>query len=314
MEFRTELSNINIAVTINHKDKLVMLGSCFSEHIASKLHRYKFDVLSNPFGIIYNPVSIAKIMQMAIKSHYPKKKDFIQYNGLWHNFDFHGDMSGINPNEAIRKSIIFLDNLRDYLTTSSTVFITLGTSIVYKRNDTDDIVANNHKFPADFFTKTRLEIPDIVNKLTQTITALKSINPKVNIIFTVSPVRHIKDGIIENQRSKSILLLSVEKLLSIENCYYFPSYELLLDDLRDYRFYSRDLVHPSETAFEYIMEKFSKVFFDKNTIEINKKIEKITKSLEHKPINPESKSHKIFESKLKNEIKEFQKKYPYINF
>ncbi len=314
MKFRTEIDTINIPVNISHQDKLVMLGSCFTENIAEKMLRYKFDVLCNPFGIIYNPVSISKIIDRAISLDYPEERNLVQLNGLWHHFDFHGDLSGIYPDEVIEKSIIFIDNLKEYLTSASTVFLTFGTSIVYKRKDTNEIVANNHKFPSGFFTKMRLEIEDIVNIITNTITGLRSVNPDINIVFTVSPVRHIKDGLIENQRSKAALLLAIEKLLSLENCYYFPSYELLIDDLRDYRFYNGDLVHPSKEAIEYIWEKFSDTFFDKSTMKIIDKIEKIRRSLEHRPLNPDSEAHKTFLSRLEKDIIEFNKLYPELKF
>ena len=314
MRFRTEIDKINIPVNICHQDKLVMMGSCFSENIAEKLIRYKFDVLCNPFGIIYNPVSISKIIDRAILQDYPGENELVQLNGLWHHFDFHGDMSGVFSGEVIKKSIIFLDNLKEYLASASTIFLTFGTSIVYKRNDTNEIVANNHKFPSGFFTKTRLDIEDIVDKVKNTIERIKSANPGINIIFTLSPVRHIKDGLIENRRSKAVLLLTIEKLLALDNCYYFPSYELLMDDLRDYRFYNEDLVHPSKEAIEYIWEKFSDTFFDNKTVKINDKIEKIRKSLEHRPLNPDSEAHKNFLSRLKKDISEFNKHYPELKF
>lgn len=314
MKFRTEINNINIPVNISHKDILVMLGSCFTENIANELHRYKFDVLCNPFGIIYNPVSIAKIINRALSLRYVEANELVELNGLWHHFDFHGDLSGIHRDEVINRSNIFIDNLRKYLTSASTIFLTFGTAIVYKRKDTGDIVANNHKFPSVFFTKTRLDISEIVDSLTNTIKELKAVNPGINIIFTVSPVRHIKDGLVENQRSKAILLLAVEKLLSIDSCYYFPSYELLMDDLRDYRFYAGDLVHPSTEAIRYISEKFSETFFNNKTLEVINKIEKITRSLEHKPINPDSEAHRLFVAKLEKEISSFNKDFPDLKF
>jgi hypothetical protein len=314
MKFRTEIKNINIPFSISHEDKLVMLGSCFTENIAKKLIRYKFDTLYNPFGIMYNPVSVSKIILNAIEGINPKAEDLIKRDDIWHHFDYHGDMSGIYPEEVIKKATLFSENLSNYLKATSVLFITIGTSIVYKRIDTGEIVANNHKFPSSFFTKTRLEISEVVNNLTAMINSLKTINPRINIVLTTSPVRHIKDGIIENQRSKAVLVLAIEKLLEIDNCYYFPSYELLIDDLRDYRFYTGDLVHPSTEAIEYIWEIFSDAFFDKKTMELICKIEKITKSLEHRPINPKSNSYKSFLSNLKKEISLFNKEYPNLKF
>ena len=313
MKFRTEIKNIDIPLSITHKHKLFLIGSCFSDNISSKLNYFKFDTLSNPFGVLYNPLSINKIINNSIENRYPHNSSFVKRDDLWHNFDYHSDMSGEYLDEVSRRIKIISDATKDYLSSCDYLFITYGTAIVHKRNDTGETVANNHKFPADFFTKTRLNIEDITESTEDTINKIKEINPKAKIVFTISPVRHIRDGLVENQRSKAILQLAVEKLIDNKITFYFPSYELLLDDLRDYRYYAKDLVHPSESAIEYIWEKFSDTFFDNSTIQLNTEIEKINKSIDHRPFNENSNSYKDFIKKLDQRINQFHKDNPDIS-
>ena len=314
MKFRTEIKNIDLPVDITHKDKLFLLGSCFAENIAEKLLRNKFETLFNPFGIVYNPVSISKIIDRVINLKYPLSEEFVMRDELWHHFDFHGDMSGQNINEVLDRIKRWIDFSREFIIKSNYIFLTFGTSIVYRRNDNDELVANNHKFPGDYFNKVRLEINEIVESISSSIDSIARINSKAKFILTISPVRHIKDGLIENQRSKAILQLAIEKLIDKTNVFYFPSYELLLDDLRDYRFYSSDLVHPSEEAMQYIWDFFSNTFFSKNTRRLNTQILKIVKSLEHKPFHENTESYKLFLSNLKKQITEFEMKNPEVSF
>ena len=314
MKFRTEIKNIDLPLEINHRHNLFLIGSCFSDNIAEKLAERKFNTLSNPFGILYNPVSINRAIERIIDNDFPAMSSFVQYDDIWHHFDYHGDMSGLYLEEVSKRIKIITEASLKFLESADYLFLTFGTSIVHKRLDNNQIVANNHKFPAAFFTKDKLSIDEIVDSTRLMIQKLKQLNPKLKTIITLSPVRHIKGGIIENQRSKATLNLAIEKLVNEEDVFYFPAYELLLDDLRDYRFYAKDLVHPSEAAIEYIWEKFSNTFFNESTLQLIDEIEKINKSLKHKPFNENTIKHKDFKRKLEQKIKTFKERNPGIEF
>lgn len=314
MKFRTEIKNERAPFEINHKNNIFLLGSCFSDNISDKLQMNKFKSFSNPFGIVYNPISITKIITRIVNKNYPDEKEFRYRNELWHHFEFHGSMSGEFLNEVSEKVNIWIDHSHLLLKQADVIFITYGTSIVHHLIENNQIVANNHKFPADFFTKRRLEVKEISKSIEELIDLIHRFNSKVKIVFTISPVRHIKSGLIENQRSKAALILAVEETLKNNKLFYFPAYELILDDLRDYRYYNSDLVHPSSEAIEYIWEKFSETFFNEETIQKNTEIEKLMKSFEHKPFNLDSKSHQLFLKKLKEKVSVFCLKNPEISF
>jgi len=314
MKFRTELEINKLPFNIYHEDKIFMIGSCFVENIAVKLSRYKFDILSNPFGIIYNPISISNIIQRIIENNIPHQNDFVKHNDLWHHFDFHSDMSGLFLEETILKITKWLEYSKSFLKESKYIFITLGTSIVYKRKEFNNVVANNHKFPSSYFLKSKLNIEEITNSLKNSINKIKTFNEGIKIIFTISPVRHVRDGLIENQKSKAALILAIDQLVDNDTIFYFPSYELLIDDLRDYGFYADDLIHPSKKAIDYMWEKYSQMFFNEVTLNKNKQIEKIVRSLDHIPIHQETKANKEFQKTLEIKIKQFKKNNPEINF
>ena len=314
MRFRTELEKIKMPFNIGHNDKILLLGSCFTENISTKLWRYKFEILFNPFGTVYNPYSIAKIIDRLVNNITVEENELVKRDDLWHHFDFHGEVSGLVKQETASKINTLIHAGNDFIQKASVIFLTFGTSIVHRRKDNGEIVANNHKFPADFFVKERMGIDTLVSLYTSLLSLLHTVNPDIKTIFTVSPVRHIREGLTANQRSKAVLHLAIEEIVkSNKNTYYFPAYELLTDDLRDYRFYADDLVHPSTLAIEYIWQYFGDVFFDEKTKELNNRIEKITRSLEHKPFFPQSEKHKQFLAALQEEIKDFQAQYPYIN-
>lgn len=314
MKFRTELGIEKSLFEINHSNKIMMLGSCFIENIADRLASYKFDVLKNPFGIIYNPFSLAENLNRIINAKKVAKDELVERNGIWHHFDFHGDMSDISVEKSIDKINANLEKANNFVKSCDFLFLTFGTSIVHINNSTGRIVANNHKFPASYFTKSRLAQEQIISRWKSTFEKLYTINPNVKIVLTVSPVRHIKDGIVENQRSKATLLLAVEKLVDAERVFYFPSYELMQDDLRDYRFYAKDLVHPSVEAVDYIWEKFCGTYFSEETMNLNKEINKISKALMHRPLYSQSQEYLDFREKLKEKILMFGKKHPQIDF
>lgn len=305
MQFRTEIKSEKGKHPIGLKQDILTTGSCFSDAIGDKLSENKFTTLVNPFGTTYNPVSIHKILRAALNSAYPAPHSYFENNGLFAHYDFHSGFS--NPDKASAeenvKSIIRSAN--QFLKTAHWIIITYGTAWVYKRNDTGDVVANCHKVPLQNFTKELLTEKKITDSFEAFYQNLKAVNPFCKIMLTVSPVRHIKDSLPLNSLSKSVLRLACHSLTELHSdVVYFPSYEIMLDDLRDYRFYKSDMLHPNEDAEAYIWNKFSETFFDERTKEFIKKWQPLHTALQHKPFHTKSESHQKFLKTLLNELKE----------
>lgn len=313
--FRTEIHPIKYTFNINHTHKLLFIGSCFADNLSQKLKQHKFNTLHNPFGVLFNPASIAQgINDMLFLKSYDEN-DLVYYNEEWISFKHHGSFS--NPdkrkclrliNSKLKESKLFIKNV-DY------IFITLGTSIAYKLQLKGEIVSNCHKFPASHFVKVFLSAEESMKLLYESIINLKKINPHVKIIFTLSPVRYIKDDFIENSLSKAHLRIAIDELTKkCSDVYYFPAYEIMMDDLRDYRFYNSDKIHPSDTAIDYIWNFFSHAFFDAETKKCNNYVQEIYMALLHKPKNKDSILYKMFKDKQLNKIYDIMKSYPYIDF
>lgn len=312
MKFRTEISKIIYPFHIRHGEKIMLTGSCFSDNIGKKLEFFGFDVLSNPFGIVYNPFSIAEQLERLCSQHIPEEEEYKKRNELWHHFDFHSSLSGTELKIVMADNAKLISSSFKFLSETKFLFVTLGTSIVYRIKTSNKLVANNHKYPSDYFIKESLSPEEIESKLSDCFMKILEINPGLKIILNISPVRHLRDGLVENQRSKAKLLTAVEKITDNKNVFYFPSYEILMDDLRDYRFYSDDLIHPSLAAIEYIWEKFSDAFFENDTLGINQKVEKIRRSTLHRPLFPETESYSKFIEELNSEIQKFKTEYPFV--
>ncbi|NDW10541.1 GSCFA domain-containing protein [Dysgonomonas sp. 520] len=312
MDFRTEIELQKVPFGINHQSKLLLTGSCFVENIGRKLSSDKFDVMINPFGILYNPLSIAQSLHTALSGKIFDESDIFQHNGLFHSFQHHGDFSDIDPQKSLAKINNSLLLLRDNISSVDVCFITFGTSFVYFHNATNGVVANCHKLPAKEFTRRRVDLNEIVTVWNGLIESLRKVNPKIRLVFTVSPIRHWSDGAHDNQLSKAILLLAIDQLMKEnDDVYYFPSYELVLDDLRDYRFYAEDMLHPNDLAISYIWEKFGEMFFENDTKQIVKEWNKLKKAIEHKPLNPESDEYQQFLKQTLLKLSDFCNKYPY---
>jgi len=285
MKFRTELNIPKSDFKINLDDKIAIFGSCFAENISEKLSQAGFCIDANPFGIVYNPISLADIFHQIVDNKIYTENDLIKHDGVYHSFSHHSRFSSSDKNLVLEKINSRIKEAFIFLKTADYLIITFGTSYYYRLAETGQPVSNCHKLPEKYFYRKRMSIEDIVSQWVWVIPALTDNNPNLRIIFTVSPIRHFRDGFHENQLSKSILLLAIEELIDIyPSCSYFPSYELLLDDLRDYRFYARDLVHPSDEAIDYIWEKFSDAYFDLSTKKMVDKYEKKSKSDLHRPI------------------------------
>ena len=316
IEFRTEVHLPKIGEQLSYRRKALMVGSCFTENIGNYLQNHCFPVLTNPCGILFNPASIADCLDFLVSERQLTAADLFQANGLWNNFNFHSRFSDPVQTTALKVMNDSLTKASIQLRSASHLFLTFGTSWIYRDIESGEIVGNCHKLPASRFVRERLSVEEMAGRWTTLINQLFVLNPYLNIILTVSPIRHLKDGNFENQVSKSGLFLLVDKLLSIGGSgkiLYFPSYELLMDELRDYRFYATDMVHLSETAISFVQEKFNDVFLDQESKEISSKIGKIVKALSHQPFQKESSVFKEFINQQLEEISKMEKIHPFIN-
>lgn len=300
---------------INYNSKLLLLGSCFSENIGNKLSYYKFQTQQNPFGILFHPKAIETFITKVINEEKYTESDVFFHNERWHCFDAHSVVSSTSKEELLNTLNTNINSTYQHLKNTSHIIITLGTAWVYREIATDTLVANCHKIPQKKFLKELLTVEEVSESLEAINSLIKSINPETTIIYTVSPVRHIKDGFIENQRSKAHLLSAIHQVVeSRNNTHYFPSYEIMMDELRDYRFYAEDMIHPNQTAIDYIWEKFSEVWFSEETLETMKEVKTIQKGLMHKPFNPNSEAHQLFLKKLQQKKETLLQAFPFMNF
>lgn len=314
MEFRTTIDIPASSIRINHQSHLMMFGSCFAQNIGQTLVKDKFDVNVNPFGILYNPLSVSSVIRRIIKGTAFSEKNLQLYNGIYSSFMHHGDFSALTSEGSLSKINTSLESATKALQRMDTLIVTFGTAYAYKLKATGEVVSNCHKFSSSDFDRSRLSVNEIADDWSNLITELKETNPSLNILFTVSPIRHWKDGAHENQLSKSVLLLAIDELSrKFDNVHYFASYEILMDDLRDYRFYADDMIHPSQTAITYIWDLFSKTYFDEKTRAIIRLWQGIRLALEHRPFNRESESHKQFLRQTLLKLEAFQNNYPYLD-
>lgn len=313
MQFTTKIDIPTSDVNIDHKSRILMFGSCFIENIGEELTQNKFNADVNPFGVLYNPLSISRSLDMLIRNRQITEDDLFGHKGLYHSFYHHSKFSDVNKEAALQKMNHRISQASKNLPHTDILFITFGTAYVYGHKELELIVGNCHKLPASAFHRSRLSIDTIVENWSRLIDNLHKINPKLQIIFTVSPIRHLKDGAHENQLSKSILLLAVDKLCSTyPYAHYFPSYEIVLDELRDYRFYNEDMVHPSNTAIQYIWQRFGKTYFSDTTMQIINEWKKISAALAHRPFNTQTSEYKQFLKQTLLKLQTFENKYPYI--
>ncbi|NHE57537.1 GSCFA domain-containing protein [Cyclobacterium plantarum] len=290
--FRTEFGILPSPKCINHEGKLLTVGSCFSEVIGEKLHLHKFRVLVNPFGILFNPISIFKLLLLALEKQSPEGNLYLTRHDKHYHFQFHSRISADHKVDLKDLLDHTLQQVNDCIRTSSHLMVTLGTAFVFRHLPSNSIVANCHKQPAKDFRKELLTFEEMILVFESFYQELKRHNPGIQIVLTVSPVRHIKDGIPQNQVSKGLLRVFCDLMEKrYEDVYYFPAYELQMDDLRDYRFYKDDLIHPNATAENYIWEKFKDAFFEQPTIDILHALDQVQKNLNHRPFEPLSESH-----------------------
>ncbi len=290
------------------------MGSCFTENIGQKLEDLKYPVDINPFGILYNPVSVANGIRMLLQPESLQKDDLIEHRGVWHSFAHHGRVSSVNADETLQQINQRLQLSSAFLKEAKFLFITFGTAWVYRYLKTGKIVSNCHKIPAAEFERERLSVSEIIAQYESLLNDVWQMNPHLKVIFTVSPIRHWKDGAIENQRSKSTLLLAIDALVKhfAGKCAYFPSYEIVMDELRDYRFYAADMLHLNEVALEYIWERFQEKLVDDGSRKISLAVKKIRTAALHRPLNQNTIEFRKFVENSLQQIQDLENKHPYL--
>jgi len=311
--FQTKVEIPKSDLNISYENNIMTLGSCFAENIGKKLQEVYFETDINPFGVLYNPVSISNSIRLLLGNTAFTKEDLFENRGLWQSFSHSSLFSATTAdkcletiNERLNKSIGFFQNT-DFL------LITFGTAWIFEERKSGSVVSNCHKLPANHFTRRRLTIEEIIADYSNLINELMTKLPNLQLIFSVSPIRHWKDGAHENNVSKSTLLLAIDILQKqFDNVHYFPAYEIQLDELRDYRFYASDMLHPSEVAVDYILERFGETYFDEVTTRIKKELELLVSDLLHRPVFPMSPEYDKFRKNIDIKKKELKCKYSFL--
>ncbi len=320
MKLQTQIPFLQAKDQIDHQSQLLLLGSCFANNIGDTLEYFKFQRLQNPFGVLFHPFAIENLISKSIKSVAYTENDIFFLNERWHCFDAHSDLSNTSKEKILDNLNNGLKRTNDLIAKATHIIITLGTAWGYRNMDMDRIVANCHKMPQHAFSKELVSKDAILKSLKNTVDLITSLNKNVQFIFTVSPVRHLKDGFVENQRSKAYLIAATHQLLDDAifvgkaHLAYFEGYELMMDELRDYRFYKTDMVHPNELAIEYIWEKFTKVWISPKAHPIMEKVATIQKGLQHRPFDEHSEQHQQFLKSLEEKITYLQETYPFMTF
>ena len=274
---------------IGYHTPFLMLGSCFAENLGERMKQLKFNIVLNPFGIVYHPAPAAHQLTRIMSGKRYTKYELYQHNELWHSFDHHGQFSHSDVSVCLERINHELQQAHAQLARAEWLFVTFGTAWAYRLKGKDRTVANCHKFPSSHFERVRFEVNRIIFIWSKVIARLRRFNPAIKVVFTVSPIRHLRDGAHENQLSKSILLLAIERLNSeVENTFYFPAYEIVLDELRDYRFYDETMTHPNAVAIDYIWQRFCECYMEGHTLQIMKTVENIVKASAHIPIHQTS--------------------------
>ena len=316
MRFFTEIQIPEFPRQIDYSKSMMFLGSCFSENIGQKLIDLKFDVDMNPFGILYNPESIANSLKILLEKRVFTENDLFQDQGLWNSFYHHSRFSDVDRNAALEKINRRISSSYEFLKKADFLVITFGTAWVYELRKTGQIVSNCHKIPAAEFKRFRLGVFEITNVYRELLEQIWKFNPDLKVIFTVSPIRHWKDGAVENQLSKATLLLAIDQLIKgfgNQVCTYFPSYEIMMDELRDYRFYAEDMLHISQVAVDYIFERFSNAAITSASRDISKSMLKINKAISHRPVNPNTTEFKKFLEQTLVLVNRMSEQFPNIN-
>lgn len=305
MEFFLPFSLREFAFKISYSDKILLAGSCFSEEIGNRLKDLKFTVLQNPNGILYDPLSLASSLFSYIENASFTENDIVELNGVWHSWQHHSSFSGVDKTGVLAKINSSSASAHNFLKEASLLILTFGSSYNYFLKKENKSVSNCHKAPASMFSKRLLSIDEMTDQMSNAIIAIRTFNPLIKILLTISPVKHVKDGLVENNRSKSRLIEMAHSLEeNIENVFYFPSYEIVNDVLRDYRFYKSDLVHPNDTAVDFVFEKFCDSLLNPVEKDVTQEVKKLVAAVRHRPFFKESAAHKKF---ILSQIKRLQR-------
>lgn len=317
MQFVTPVALPLKELKITHNSRVMLIGSCFAGNIGKRMEERKFAIDTNPFGVQYNPFSIAAVLKRIASgaSFTPASPEIFEHNGQWHSIMHHSDFSRSTKEELLECINKRLERSHSMAGRCDIAIVTFGTAYLYTRTSDGTVAGNCHKLPGKDFERRLLGIEEIAEEFDKVIELYKEMNPGVKFLFTISPIRHLRDGAHDNQKSKATLLLAVDKIISGHpgSCFYFPAYEILLDELRDYRFYAEDMLHPSETAVNCIWEKFSSCYFPESTQEINREIEDIIKGLGHRPFNAASDGHMQFLKNLREKMAALQNRHNFLN-
>ncbi len=331
MDFMLNFEPPKLSSQINYRDKLLLIGSCFTEHIGNALIDAKFSILQNPNGILFDPVSVCNSLVSYVQNKQYAASDLFQLNEVWNSWQHHSRFSHMDRVEGLRIINESQQQAHQFLKEADWLIITLGTSFSYRLTERGEssgapmmgqglgdtalgAVANCHRAPAQWFTKHLLSTQEIIESLDLCMHQLFQFNQKLKIIFTISPVRHIRDGVIDNNRSKARLIDAVHQMVNkFDRLYYFPSYELVIDVLRDYRFYDIDLVHPNYMATDFVLQKFGASCLDDEARQLMDDLKKINIARRHKPFQPATEAHKQFLKVSAEKTKELQKKYPFLD-
>lgn len=299
---------------LEHQEKVLMIGSCFSENIFERLQEMKFNVNCNPFGIVFNPESICKTLHRVIDKDYFTVDDIFEKEDQFFSFEVHSSISSSSAKTFLNELNATIDQWHEHLKSAKFLIITFGSAFAYWHLKRKELVANCHKFPGSVFKKRLLASTNIIDSYGVLFHKLINFNPKIDVILTVSPVKHLRDGVVENNLSKANLITAVHQLIArFQCCRYFPAFELVNDDLRDYRFYEADMAHPNQLAINYVWDKFSGTYFSDETKKLNQVIAEINKAKQHNPFNPESQAHIQFKHNYLDKCKDLSIKYPWIN-
>ncbi len=313
MKFRTEIELQPAEKQITIDQSILTMGSCFAENISAYFRRAFFNLLENPFGVLYNPFSISHALQLILSQKTFSKEDLIFHQGEWHSFWHHSTFSHHDPEICLQNINQQLQTAHQFLKKADWLIVTFGTAYVYLHRQLNTVVANCHKLPESNFHRKLLTVDEIADNWQQTVELLKEFNPALKVMLTISPVRHLRDGFIENQKSKATLVLATHQITQQnKDHFYFPAYEIVLDDLRDYRFYEANLTHPNQQAVEYIWAKFQEMFFNEETRRMFKELNDFRKRLDHRFRNPSSPQAKKFLQQTETIHKQLMQKHPYL--
>lgn len=311
--FRTSIDIKPYSFRLDYQSNILTLGSCFSENMGLKMKNVFFKTEINPFGVLYNPISILNSIQLLLQNKKFTASDIFEYKSLWHSFAHSSSFSDVSSELCLSKMNERIESASEFIKNTDVLLITFGTAWVFTDKESGRVVSNCHKLPAAKFNRRRLTVDEITEAYSDLLTKLKALYPNLNVVFSVSPIRHWKDGAHENTISKSTLLLAVDALQNqFGNVHYFPAYELLMDELRDYRFYASDMLHPSDVAVEYIWSKFSESVFSEETLQLMKKLEQLAADRAHRPLHPLSPEYALFKENTGKRKNEIIQKYPFL--